>query len=52
MGALGNLRKFKSYQASFLTTMLRLEIHHKKKKHKKHKQVEVKQYTTKQATDH
>ena len=43
-----NLRKLKSYQASFLTTnATRLEYNYRKKNCKKHKHTEAKQFNTK-----
>ena len=49
------LRKLKSYQASFLITMLyqwKTTTTTKKKTAKKHKHMETKQHATKQPMDH
>ena len=43
--ALVNLRKLKSYQASFLTTMLCKNLP-QERKYKKHKHMKAKQYAT------
>ena len=42
-----NFKKLKLYQASFLTTTMKLDIIHKKKSCKKHKHMEIKQYVPK-----
>ena len=50
--ALINLRKLKSYQASFPTTSYKIRNQLQEKNCKKHKHVEAKQYATEQPMDH